>query len=167
MLTFAYSGEPLPTHCSTKFTTVLRGPDGVGVLRHDSMEIFASSPPGGMTPHSARKVQKMPASGISSELSAHQIAPSGVVAHSRPPLSPRASIISSSSFVSPLRPLGLGLLGQPTCRSRRALEPIRAESTVVPLLSSGTQSSSTHRLWMRWARNQCFVMDVQNRSSTP
>ena len=25
MLSFAYSGEPLPTHCSTKFTTVLRG----------------------------------------------------------------------------------------------------------------------------------------------
>ena len=25
MLSFAYSGEPLPSHCSTKFTTVLRG----------------------------------------------------------------------------------------------------------------------------------------------
>ena len=25
MLTSAYSGQPLPTHCSTKFTTVLRG----------------------------------------------------------------------------------------------------------------------------------------------
>ena len=33
--TFAYSGEPLPTHSGTKFTTVLRGSDGVGVLRHD------------------------------------------------------------------------------------------------------------------------------------
>ena len=38
-----------------------------------------------MTPHSARKVQKMPASGISSELRAHQMAPGGVVAHSSPP----------------------------------------------------------------------------------
>ena len=25
LLSFAYSGDPLPTHCSTKFTTVLRG----------------------------------------------------------------------------------------------------------------------------------------------
>ena len=44
MLTFAYSGEPLPAHCSTKFTTVFRGSDGV-----DSMGIFASSPPGGVS----------------------------------------------------------------------------------------------------------------------
>ena len=85
MLTFAYSGGPLPTHCSTKFTTVMSGSDGVGVLRHDSMTIFASSPPGGVTPHSARKVQKMPASGISFELRAHQMAPGGVVTHSSPP----------------------------------------------------------------------------------
>ena len=35
MLPFAYSGEPLPTHSSTKFTTVWRGSDGIGVLRHD------------------------------------------------------------------------------------------------------------------------------------
>ena len=35
--------------------------------------IFASSPPGEVTPHSARKVQKMPANGISSELRAHQM----------------------------------------------------------------------------------------------
>ena len=47
--------------------------------------ISASSPPGGVTPHSARKVQKMPVSGISSELRAHQIAPGGVVAHPSPP----------------------------------------------------------------------------------
>ena len=47
--------------------------------------ISASSQPGGVTPHSARKVQKMPASGISSELRAHQMAPGGVVAHSSPP----------------------------------------------------------------------------------
>ena len=69
MLIFACSGEPLPTRCSTKFTTVLRGSDGV-----DSMGIFATSPPGGVTPHSARNVQKMPA-----------MAPAGVVAHSSPP----------------------------------------------------------------------------------
>ena len=51
-------------------------------------------------------------------------------------------------------------------RSRRALKPLRAQSTVVPLPSSGTQSSSTHCLWMRGDRNQCFVMgcpeQVQN-----
>ena len=37
MLTFVYSGEPLPTRCRTMFTTVLRGSDGV-----DSTGIFAS-----------------------------------------------------------------------------------------------------------------------------
>ena len=72
MLSFAYSGEPLPTH---------------------SMGIFASSPPGGVTPHSARKVQKMPASGISSELRAHQMSPGGVVAHFSPP----AGVVAHSS----------------------------------------------------------------------
>ena len=54
----------------------------------------------------------MPASGIPSELSAHQIAPAGAIAHSRPHLCPRASSLSFSSLVSPLRPLGLGLLGR-------------------------------------------------------
>ena len=88
MLIFVYSGEPLPTRCRTKFTTVLRGSHGV-----DSMGIFASSPPGGVTPHSARKVQIMPASGISSELRAHQMAPDGVVAHSIPP----AGVVAHSS----------------------------------------------------------------------
>ena len=57
-------------------------------------------------------VQKMPASGISSELSAHQMAPAGAIAHSRPHLFPRASSLSFSSLVSPLRPLGSGLLGR-------------------------------------------------------
>ena len=72
----------------------------------------------------ARKVQKLPARLISSELRAHQMSPSLVPPHWR---SRRAH--------------------EPSCRSRRALEPIRAESTVVPFLSSGTQSSSTHCLW--------------------
>ena len=57
------------------------------------MGIFASSPPGGVTPHSARKVQKMPASGMSSELRAHQMAPGGVVVHSSPP----AGVVAHSS----------------------------------------------------------------------
>ena len=62
----------------------------------------------------------MPASGSSSKLSSHQMAPGGVVAHSSPPagaiahsrphLRPRASFLSFSSFVSPLRPLGLWFL---------------------------------------------------------
>ena len=52
-------------------------------------------------------VQKMPASGISSELSAHQMAPAGAIAHSRDHLCPRASSLSFSSLVSPLRPSGL------------------------------------------------------------
>ena len=62
-------------------------------------------------------VQKMPASGISSELSAHQMAPAGAIAHSRDHLCPRASSLSFSSLVSPLRPLGLGLLGRGDPRS--------------------------------------------------
>ena len=99
MLTSAYSGQPLPTHCSAKFTTVLRGSHGFGVLRHDSMGNFASSPPGGVTPHSARKVQKMLASGISSELRAHQMAPGGVVPHSSPPA--RVAAHSSPFELSP------------------------------------------------------------------
>ena len=86
----------------------------------------------------ARKVQKLTARLISSELRAHQMSPSGVPPHWR---SRRAH--------------------QPSCRSRRALEPIRAESTVVPLLSSRTQSSSTHRLWVRWARNQSALASVR------
>ena len=57
-------------------------------------------------------VQKMPANGISSELSAHQMAPPGAFAHSRARLCPRASSLSFFSLVSPLRPLGLGLLGR-------------------------------------------------------
>ena len=72
MLSFAYSGEPLPTH---------------------SMGIFASSPPGGVTPHSARKVQK----------------------NARQWHSIRAEGPSNVSWRS-RRAL------QPTCRSRRALK---------------------------------------------
>ena len=41
----------------------------------------------------------------------------GAIAHSRPHLSPRAFFLSLSSFVSPLRPLGLGLLGRCDPRS--------------------------------------------------
>ena len=59
----------------------------------------------------------MPASGISSELSAHQMAPAGAIAHSRSHLCPRASTLSFSSLVSPLRPLGVGLLGRCDPRS--------------------------------------------------
>ena len=59
----------------------------------------------------------MPASGISSELSAHQMAPPEAIAHSRGRLCPRASSLSFSSLVSPLRPLGLGLLGRCDPRS--------------------------------------------------
>ena len=59
-------------------------------------------------------VQKMPASGISSELS---MAPAGAIAHTRDHLCPRASTLSCSSLVSPLRPLGLGLLGRCDPRS--------------------------------------------------
>ena len=62
-------------------------------------------------------VQKMPASGISSELSAHQMARKCEGAHSRAHLCPRASSLSLSSLVSPLRPLGLGFLGRCDPRS--------------------------------------------------
>ena len=58
----------------------------------------------------------MPASGISSQLSAHQMAPAGAIVHSRSRC-PRASSFSSSSFVSPLRPLGLGLSARGDPRS--------------------------------------------------
>ena len=84
MLTFAYSGQPLPTHCSTKFTTVLRGSGDFRVLatwRSDSAL--------------TRKVQKMLASGISSELRAHQMALGGVVAHSSPPAGVVAQVVRS------------------------------------------------------------------------
>ena len=57
-------------------------------------------------------VQKMPANGISSELSAHQMARPGAIAHSRAHLCPRASSLSFSSLVSPLRPSFSGLLGR-------------------------------------------------------
>ena len=62
-------------------------------------------------------VQKMPASGISSELSTHHMAPAGAIAHSWHHLCPRASYPSFSTLVSPLRPLGLGLLGRCDPRS--------------------------------------------------
>ena len=57
----------------------------------------------------------MPASGISSELSAHQMARPGAIAHSRPTKQPSISLSNAflsflSSFVSPLLPLGLGFL---------------------------------------------------------
>ena len=70
-----------------------------------------------MAIHSHPGVQKIPASGISSELSAHQMAPPGAIAHSRARLCPRASPFSFSSLVSPLRSLGMGLLGRCDPRS--------------------------------------------------
>ena len=85
MLTFAYSGLPLATHCSTKFTTVLRGSGDFRVLatwRSDSALSSESS-------------KKMPASGISSELRAHQMALGGVVAHSSPPAGVVAQVVRS------------------------------------------------------------------------
>ena len=95
-----------------------------------------SSTLGGLTPHSTRSSivpasgssselsphqmairshpggQKMPANGISSELSAHKMARPGAMAHSRVHLYPRASSLSFSSLVPPLRPLSSGLLGR-------------------------------------------------------
>ena len=128
MLTFACSGQPLPTHCSTEFTTVLRGSGNFRVLatwRSDSALSSESS-------ENARQWHFIRAEGSSkgSWRSRRALQPT---CRSRRAL-------------------------EPTCRSRRALEPIRAVSTVVPFLSSGTHSSSTHCLWMRWARNQCFVI---------
>ena len=57
------------------------------------------------------------ANGISSELSAHQKARPRAIAHSRACLCPRASSLSFSSLVSPLQPLGSGLLGRGDPRS--------------------------------------------------
>ena len=51
----------------------------------------------------------MPASGISFELSAHQMAPAGAIPHSRLRLCPRASVLRFPSSVAPLWPLGLGI----------------------------------------------------------
>ena len=45
---------------------------------------------------------------FTSAKSAHQMARPGAIAHSRTHLCPRASSLSFSSLVSPLRPLGLG-----------------------------------------------------------
>ena len=61
--------------------------------------------------------QIVPASCSSSELSAHQMAPAETIAHSRAHLCPHASSLSLSSLVSPLQPLGLGLLGRCDPRS--------------------------------------------------
>ena len=47
-----------------------------------------------------------------STLCAYQMAHPRAIPHSRPQLSPRASCLSFSSFVSPLQPLGLGFLGR-------------------------------------------------------
>ena len=82
-------------------------------------------------------VQKMPSSGIPSELSAHQMPPAGAIAHSRPHLCPRASSLSFSSLVSPLRPLGLGLLG---CCDPRAFVRIHVVTDAGP-------ASHRVRLW--------------------
>ena len=59
----------------------------------------------------------MPAIGSSSELSAHQMAPAGAIAHSRPHFCSCFVSLFLSSLVSPLRPLGLGLLGRCDPRS--------------------------------------------------
>ena len=67
-------------------------------LPDDSMGIFASSPPGEVTPHSARKVQKMPANGISSELRAHQIAPMSEVPGRPRTKNPRRSLMKFWTF---------------------------------------------------------------------
>ena len=55
-------------------------------------------------------VRIVPASCISSELSAHQMAPAGVIAHSGPHFQQALFLSSLSSFVSPLLPLGVGFL---------------------------------------------------------
>ena len=74
----------------------------------------------------------MPASGISSELSAHLMAPAGAIAHSRAHLCPQASTLSFSSLVSPLRPLGLGLLGR--CYPRSFLFSTSLRTQVRPAI---------------------------------
>ena len=88
----------------------------------------------------------MPASGISSELSAHQMAPAGAIAHSRSHLCPRASTFLFSSLVSSLRPLGLGLLGR--CDPRTLLLLGRCDPRTLIFLRrygrrSGQPSSSS------------------------
>ena len=45
------------------------------------------------------------------------MAPPGAIAHSRALLCPRASVLSFSSSVAPLSPLGLGVLGRGSVRS--------------------------------------------------
>ena len=73
-------------------------------------------------------VQKMPASGISSELSAHQMARPGAIAHSRPTMQP--SISSSNAFLSffillrlATPALGLGVLAGSWQRSEPFVLP--------------------------------------------
>ena len=56
------------------------------------------------------------------------MAPGGVVAHSSPP----AEVAAHSS-------------------------PFELSPQLLPFFLQGTQSSSTQCLWMKWARNQCFV----------
>ena len=61
--------------------------------------------------------KKCPPVAFHPSMSAHQMARPGAIAHSRAHLCPRASSLSFSSLVSPLRPLGLGLLGRCDPRS--------------------------------------------------
>ena len=103
----------------------------------------------------------MPASGISSELSVHQMAPAGAIAHSRAHLCPRASSFSFSSLVSPLRPLGLGLLGRCDPRSFvffYVFTDAGPASHRVRLWQGGPASTyCSFRLWFCSLRVQVFL----------
>ena len=75
---------------------------------------------------------------FTSAWSAHQMARPGAIAHSRAHLCPRASSLSLSSLVSPLRPLGLGfLLARGSVRS----------SMYFYVVTDAGQASHRVRLW--------------------
>ena len=62
--------------------------------RARKLQLIRAELPSNGCPQPSGSSKKMPASGISSELSAHQMAPAGAIAHSRARLCPRASSLS-------------------------------------------------------------------------
>ena len=89
---------------------------GVGVMRH-AFHLFFDKVVDVPVVRRCSSSMVVTAQHGASELSAHQMVPAGAIAHSWHHLCPRASSPSFSTLVSPLRALGLGLLGRCDPRS--------------------------------------------------
>ena len=125
-LTFAWGEYSNSTRClrevilpSRLVATSLFQLFGVGALAHRGLPPFIGGLCGDHSPHRTTMTQTecCPIFKFGSWWCAFQMAPPGAIAHSRALLCPRAPFFSFSSFVSPLRPLGLGFLGRCDPRS--------------------------------------------------